>query len=101
MGHRWTAGWPEGFDAQEVCEAFSRFNRDRRYRTADLCRSLGCAGHDRILIMRDEDRATRAILTLVCLLAIVPIAIAALFQIVAQELRSMKATWRAGPRVRR
>jgi hypothetical protein len=62
---------------------------------------LGCACHDRILIMRDEDRATRAILTLVCLLTIVPMAITALFQIAALELRSIKATWRAGPRVRR
>lgn len=51
--------------------------------------------------MRDEDRATRAILILVCLLTIVPMAITALFQIAVLELRSIKTTWRAGPRMRR
>jgi hypothetical protein len=62
-----------GFDAQEVCEALPRTYRDRCCRIADFCRSLGSAGHDRILIMPDEDRITRAILTFVWLLAIVPL----------------------------
>ncbi len=91
MGRR-AAG---GSDAQKVCEACSCFDRDRCCRIADLCRSLGCARDDRILIMRDEDQATRALLTLICLLVVIPWIIATIARISVQELRHGYASCRA------
>jgi len=53
------------------------------------------ADRHRILTMRD-DRATRAILTLVCLVAIVPWIIGVIFQVTIHELRAAWNGCRAG-----
>jgi hypothetical protein len=60
----------EVFDARQMAEGFTRFDRDDRDPVANLSRSLDCAGPHRILIMGGGDRAKRALFTVVCLLVI-------------------------------
>jgi len=45
--------------------------------------------------MENEDRATRALLVIVCMLAIGPLVIAALVEIAVHELRCVYDAWRS------
>jgi hypothetical protein len=77
-----------GFDAQEVDQPFARFDRNRRDRIAGLGRGLGGARPDRVLIISNSDRAVRAILILLCMVAIVPVTMRALARIMRVEARN-------------
>jgi hypothetical protein len=67
-----------------VAHAFACFDRDRR---AGRSRRLGRAGLDWILIMTGADRAVRVVLTTLCLVALVPLAMTALAQTMRLEAR--------------
>jgi hypothetical protein len=70
-----------------VDQAFARFNRNMRAWVADRSGRLGCARTAWILIMVELDKSQRSILTLLFILAFVPMTIIALAQIAQFETR--------------
>jgi hypothetical protein len=70
-----------------VDRSFARFNRNWCDRIPARSRNLGCAP-DRVLIMARSDRALRIILTLLCVIAIVPVSMTALAQVMRLEARN-------------